>query len=134
LEAAERDDAPGWKAVALYFPANESAVNRSYASKASLQLARLYLSQNRPRQAESILIDLLNDPATDEKFRLIARARNVQAAQLIGVPEKIAESKRQLKAAYGELESGNSEAISLFNRVFSRREQVSIGVTPAVDE
>ena len=134
LEAAERDDAPGWKSVAQYFPADESAVNRSYASKSSLQLAQLYLTQGRPRQAESVLVDLLNDPATDEKFRLIARARCVQAAQLTGDSGKIAESKRQLKAAYGELQSGNSDAIRLFNSIFSRPEQVSIGITPAVDE
>lgn len=134
LEAAQRNDAPGWKAVALYFPANQSAINQSYASKANLQLARLYLDQNRPLEAESSLTSLLNDPATDEKYRLIAWARRVQAAQLLKSPERIAESKQQLKAIYGELESGNSDAIQLFDNVFSRREQVSIGVTPEVDE
>lgn len=134
LEAADRNDAAGWKAVPLYFPAGQSAINQSYASKSSLQLARLYLDQSRPGEAGSALIDLLNDPATDEKYRLIAWARRVQAAQQSGSPEKIAESKRQLKATYGALESGNPEAIKLFDSVFSRREQVSIGVTPEVDE
>lgn len=134
LEAAERDDVQGWKAIGLYFPPGDSAVKQAYVSKAGLQLARLYLEQNRPLEAESTLSELLNDPATDRKYRLIALARRVEAAKRLGDKMQADEAKRQLKAVYSDIKSSNAEAIRLFEAVFSGQERLDLGLEPAQAE
>ncbi len=134
LEAVDRDDESGWKAVAIYFPPGESAVSQAYASKASLQLARLYLDRELPRRADQTLAEMLQSEGVDRKYRLIALGRRVQAAQMLGDKTKIDEAKRQLSATYEDIKSSNAEAIDLFERVFRRSERLEMGLAPAVDE
>ena len=130
LEAAERDDVPGWKAIETYFSPGDSAVLQAYVSKAKLQLARLYLEQNRIAEAEATLVELLNNPTTDRKYRLIALARRVQAAKQTGDKLRVNEAKRQLKAAYTDIKSSNAAAINLFEALFSGRERLDLGIEP----
>ncbi|PAY20829.1 serine/threonine protein kinase [Rhodopirellula sp. SM50] len=134
LEAAERDDVQGWKAIETYFPPGDSAVMQAYVSKAKLQLARLYLEQDRIAEAEATLVELLNNPTTDRKYRLIALARRVQAAKQTGDKLRVDEAKRQLKAAYSDIKSSNAAAITLFEAVFSGRERLELGIDPAPSE
>lgn len=134
LEAAQRDDETGWKAVELYFPPADSAVKQAYASKAALQLARLFIEQDRPQQADATLAKLLASESMDRKYRLIALARRVQAFQKLGDKNKTEEAKRQLQALYSDLKSSNSDAIKVFQSVFSPSEQLDLGLTPDPDE
>ncbi|MCA9138339.1 MAG: serine/threonine protein kinase [Planctomycetales bacterium] len=130
LEAVQRDDESGWKAVELYYPPGDSAVNQAYASKAALQLARLYLQQDRAREADATMARLLAGETIDRKYRLIALARRVQAAENLGDVGKTEEAKRQLHALYSDLKSSNSDAIELFRSVVSPSERLELGLTP----
>lgn len=134
LEAVDRDDVSGWLAVEMYFPPGDSAVGQAYVSKATLQLARLYLEQNQPREAEETLNALLGSESLDRKYRLIALARRVQAAQLMGDKQKIEDAKSQLQSNYEDTKSSNAEAIRLFERVFPRSERLDLGLTPEPNE
>lgn len=134
LEAAERDDVFGWQAVARYFPPGDSAVRQAYASKAGLQLTRLHLEQERPLQAEQTLKELLKSQTIDRKYRLIALARRVQAAEMIGDAAKIDEAKRQLATLYEDVKASNGDAIKLLESVFSQSERLELGLAPKPDE
>ncbi|MGV3486128.1 MAG: hypothetical protein ACO1RT_17050, partial [Planctomycetaceae bacterium] len=74
LAAASRDDVLAWRAVKEYFPASESEKNAAYAFKADLQLARLLGRTDRSEEAKEILTRLVNDPAADRLYQVIALA------------------------------------------------------------
>ena len=130
VEAARLNSVAGWRSVGDYFPADENAMNRSYATKASLQLARLLIDQGRGEHADLVLDELLRKEDIDRKFRLIALARRVQAAQQMNQPRSVVEAKRVLKAFHADVSSSNSDAIEFFNAIFSRSEQAALGLVP----
>lgn len=133
LEAFRLDNAWGWRAVSQYFPPNENAVNRAYAAKSAIQLARYFLKQERPAAADATLVEMLNDPSVDRKYRLIAWALRVQAAQNIGDPRQIADCKRQMNNLYTDLKASNPEAIRLFDGVFRPNERTELGLAFSED-
>ncbi len=127
LEAFRLDNAWGWKAVAEYFPPQENAVNQAYAAKASIQLARYWLTIERPVAADAVLGELLNNPDVDRKYRLVAWGLRVLAAQQIGDPRRIADYKRQMNNLYTDLNASNPEAVRLFDSLFADQ-QAAMGV------
>lgn len=131
--AIQRDDVSHWTAVSQYFPAEESAVNRTYATKSILQLSRLLLEQGQPREAERVLLGLLDNPAIDRKYQLIAWARRAEAADAIGDEGKLAEAKRQVQALYVKLKSDYPDAIELFDEVVPLQAQRTMGISSGVE-
>ncbi len=83
LAAASRDDVAAWLAVSDYFPAEgeSKAKNFAYATKANLQLARLYAKSNRPADAEQLLNDIVSNPATERVYKLVALAELIAMAE-----------------------------------------------------
>lgn len=74
LAAASRDDILAWQAVSELFPAAESQQNAAYAVKANIQLARLLTRSDRLREARAILSRIVDDPAVDRVYQVIALA------------------------------------------------------------
>jgi serine/threonine-protein kinase len=134
VEAVIRDDAAGWRSVAEYFPPEENATYRAYATKSMLQLARYYIENGKLAEAESSLRALLDDPGVERRYRLVARAWQVRVDSKRDDPQKLNESKRQFNALYRELKSSNPELISWFDRIVPPREQVTLGLSLTVSE
>ncbi|TWU02443.1 protein kinase domain-containing protein [Stieleria varia] len=115
--AVERDDEAGWLAVSEYFPPDENPVHREYATKASLQLAALYATQEDFAAADRILQRIHSDAQVDRRYRLVALAKHVGVLGKLSDPMRLAAVKREFVAMYQELESSNSPVIEWFRRV-----------------
>lgn len=134
LEAASRNDPAGWIAVQKYFPAEESSVNRAYATKSTLQLARLYMETGLPEKADSVLAELTDNPSVERRYRLVGRAMQAQAAMLMKDPGKIDKFKRDLKLLYEDLKAEDLEAILWFEEIIPESDRIRLGLSPSLDE
>ena len=130
IHAMSRNDEAAWKAVAKHFPPGENSLNRSYATKSALQLARHLESISRFEDADSTLQTLIDDPAVARKYRLVAFAWQIPVLQALSRQDQVAETKRQLETLYNELKANNQEAIEWFNRIVPPDQQESLGLSP----
>jgi eukaryotic-like serine/threonine-protein kinase len=64
-----------WEAIPMYFPPMEKEINRLYAGKAWLQLARLHLEKDDFDQARKSLSHILEDPLMPPVLRILAGIR-----------------------------------------------------------
>ncbi len=86
LAAASRDDVAAWLAVSEYFPAEgeSKSKNFTYATKANLQLARLYAKSNRLSDAEQLLNGIVANPAAERVYKLVALSELIAMAEQAG--------------------------------------------------
>lgn len=128
LNAVRRNDEAGWTSVGQYFPPSENATNAGYHAKSRLQMAAMFMSAGRYRDAEDTLTDLLQDPSIDRLYRALALARLCFLHEQAGQSWRLAESKRELQSLYAELKSSNPNALQLFNRTLSADELLQLGI------
>ncbi|OYP38523.1 protein kinase domain-containing protein [Rhodopirellula sp. MGV] len=128
LEAVSKDKVAYWQAIPRFFPPQDNSTNRAYAVKANLQLARWYDEHDQWKAADKVLADLVSDPSTDRKYLLIAWARRVLVANEMRDQKRLDEAKRQFESLYAELLAGNSDAIEMFDRLFTMSEHAILGM------
>ena len=128
LNAVDRNDEAGWRAVGLYFPPSENATNAGYHAKATLQLASLLVSRGQLEQADRELVSLLRDPAVDPVYQAIALARRCSVLETLGKSTDVAEARRELQSVYAELKTANPGARQLVDRVLTRDQRLQLGL------
>ena len=102
LTAMARDDVPGWKAVAEYFPPESSGDAGDYAIKSQLQMARLMIQSDRPEEARHVLRPIWRSEDASRLQRTIALILDLEAAEASRRGRPAAEVAQQLR---GELET-----------------------------
>lgn len=128
LNAVDRNDEAGWRAVSQYFAPDVNTTNAGYHAKATLQLASLFVSQGRQGEADQELETLLRDPSVDPVYRAIALARRCSILETLGKTDQLAEARRELQSVYTELKSDNPGARQLVDRVLTRSERLLLGL------
>ncbi|MEO1528461.1 MAG: serine/threonine-protein kinase [Planctomycetota bacterium] len=118
-----------WRAVPAYFPPEENAVNRTYASKAMLQLARNFRDGGSLEDADSVLSEVIDDPAVARKFRLLASAWRIPILRDLSRQTDAVVATRQLKTLYEELRESNPDAIEWFHQMVPTSERESLGLS-----
>lgn len=121
------DDA--WRAVPAYFPPGENAVNRTYATKAMLQLARHFQEKGQLEEANKTLGELIDDPAVARKFRLLAWAWRIPILRDLSRQTEAVVASRQLKTLHAELLESNPAAIEWFRRMVPKEDRDSLGLS-----
>ncbi len=129
LNAVDRNDESGWRAVSQYFPPDDNATNAGYHAKATLQLASLLVSQGQLQAADRELETLLRDPNVDPVYQAIALARRCSVLETLGDSTEVAEARRELQSVYAELKTSNPGARQLVDRVLTRGERLQLGLT-----
>ena len=120
---------PAWRAVPKYFPPQENAVNRTYASKALLQLARHFRDAGNLEEADKTLREVIDDPAVARKFRLLGWAWRIPILRDLSRQTEAVVATRQLKTLYDELQESNPDAIEWFHRMVPPGERESLGLS-----
>ena len=128
LNAIQRNDEVGWMSVGQYFPPSENATNAGYHAKSRLQMANLFMTSIRFRDAEDVLTDLLQDPSVDRLYRALAMAKLCSLYEQTRQNGRLADSKRELQSLYAELKANNPDALRLFNRTLSQDELLPLGI------
>ena len=81
IEAARLNEPEWWMKVLEAYPEADSQVNAAYASKARIQLARLYRKRGDYRNASATLEQLLSNAELPTLYRAIALAEKLQNQQ-----------------------------------------------------
>lgn len=127
LIGAIRDDAAGWQAVLDYFP-DENSTSKSYRAKATLQLSRLYASEQRLRDADRALNSILRDASVDRLYQAIALARRCEILEQVDFGERLGDTLKRLKSLYLELQQDNPEAVEVFDDVIGEEQLLNLGL------
>lgn len=128
LIAVTRNDLPGWKAVASYFPADEDQSRIEFHQKSTLQLARLLIEQNHLQQATRVLDDLQKEPNVKRLYLLMASVHRHSIAQASNDPRRASELKSEIDRKVKELESDNPAAVDQFRRIVPSAERMKLGL------
>lgn len=128
LIAANRNDEAGWKSVGQRFPPNENPTNARYHSKAMLQMARLFIGQDRTEDARVVLQELLSDPKTDKLHQVLAMVAQCMTDQSVGDDAKLASSKSKLRALAKEVTENDPRAAELLKRTIDTDTRVLLGL------
>ncbi len=105
LQAQSRGDVAAWTAVTEYFPPEESAENKTYASKAGIQLVRLYIEQGRLEDALTTIKSLEADPTTKDLYRVALIAEKCVLADAMGRQKMLTDARKKLQSTYASLQA-----------------------------
>lgn len=130
LGAAVRQDPQGWRAVGEYFPPQENSLNADYHAKAMLQLAELYIREQRLAQADQVLNDLLEENV-ERLYRALALVKQHRVAGLQQDASRQRQLRERVQKLYADMKSNNPETIDLFHQVVHAEEQFNLGIQSA---
>jgi serine/threonine-protein kinase len=128
LNAVDRNDEVGWRAISLYFPPEQNTTNAGYHAKAGLQLASLLVAQGQLLEADQELEQLSRDSRIDPVYQAIALARRCSVLEALGKNAEVSDVRRELQSVYAELKESNPGARQLVDRVLTRNERLQLGL------
>jgi serine/threonine-protein kinase len=125
---------PAWKAVADYFPKQDIDSNEEiYHLKASLQLTRLLMNENRWREASETLASVEQSASTNRLYRALALVMRYQIQMEIGARREANQTQTNLRNLIEELKNDNSAALETFRALVPLSERLELGLDdPAV--
>jgi serine/threonine-protein kinase len=122
LEAARRDQPHAWRAVWEYFPPEASNLQREYAVKARLQLARFFAGNRQPDEAQRILETLLADAELDKLYRALTLVQMISLLDQNQRKQEAAEYRNALIQLYQDLARRFPDKRALFEQIAPRSE------------
>lgn len=96
-----------WRAIARYFPPQESSTNLRYSRLAMKGLAQWHLSQGQPKQALPLFHQLALIDETAGQFRLVGLAGEVICYDRLGKPDEAQQRLAQVLPRIRELLDSN---------------------------
>lgn len=128
LVALTRNDVPAWRAVWDYFPADEDETRLDYHHKATLQIARLWIQQNRFDDATECLDRLQQSASVKRLYRLIGTTLRHQMAVARDQVREASRLKSQISQEVQELAADNPSAFETFQRAVPSAERTELGL------
>jgi hypothetical protein len=127
LIAVVRNDEAGWRAVGQYF-SEPTETNRAYQSKSMLQLAQLFASVGKYREADVVLERLHRDQGVHRLHQAVALARRCQVLEKLGGGDRLTDLRQQLKTMYAGLQNDNSQIAEDFDAIIGEDERLQLGI------
>jgi len=127
LIAVVRNDEAGWRAVGQYF-SEPTETNRAYQAKSMLQLAQLFASVGKYREADIVLERLHRDEDVHRLHQAVALARRCQVLEQMGGDDRLTDLRQQLKTMYAGLQSDNSQIAEDFDAIIGEDERLQLGI------
>lgn len=127
LIAVVRNDEAGWRAVGQYF-SEPTETNRAYQAKSMLQLAQLFASVGKYREADIVLERLHRDQDVHRLHQAVALARRCQVLEQLGGGDRLTDLRQQLKTMYAGLQNDNSQIAEDFDAIIGEDERLQLGI------
>ncbi|MCG8648454.1 MAG: serine/threonine protein kinase, partial [Pirellulales bacterium] len=127
LIAVARHDEPGWRAVATFFP-KDNSLNAAYHAKAMIQLALMFAGEEKWQAADDVLHGVLQDSELDRLYRAVALARRCQVLENLGGGQRLSDTRQQLKSLYLELQRSNPQLGEIFDGIVPEAERFQLGI------
>ena len=99
------------------FPPEESPVHAAYATKARIQLARLYRQRDRLADSARELQRVLSESTLSNHYRAVALAELLKTQQEAGETSAAAETLNRLRQSYQSLQS-SPDRLHWFNQIY----------------
>lgn len=128
LIALTRNDLPAWRAVLDYFPADVDQTRGQYHQKAMLQMARLWIEQNRFQEAGEVLDQLEQSASVKRLYRLLALTLRHQMATARKDVREASRLKSQISQEAQELATENPSAMETFRQVVPSADRSEFGL------
>ncbi|MEM9367168.1 MAG: serine/threonine-protein kinase [Planctomycetota bacterium] len=113
LRAMDLASASGWKAVLDYYGDDGS----DYVWKASIQLARLLVSQRRNDEAQRVLDRMYREPTVPRLYRALGLAIQHEIAENRGRERESENARSQLLALIESMQQSSASDVRLLERV-----------------
>lgn len=113
LRAMDLASASGWKAVLDYYGEEDS----DYVWKASIQLARLLVSQRRSDEAQRVIDRMYREPTVPRLYRALGLAIQHEIAENRGREREAENARNQLISLVEAMQQSNSSDLRLLERV-----------------
>ena len=93
-----------------------------------MQLARLYGEEQKHREANELLDEILGDSKLATKYRVVALARKCEVLRDLKKTQALTDARRNLAVSYKKLKANNPEILSVIHRVIAEPERVHLEV------